>query len=295
MTPAAFPTELRALPQWVLWRYEVRKGKRTKIPYQTDGRPASSTNPGTWTEYAAAYDAWYAGLATKRAYDGIGFVFSADDPYCGVDLDHFLDRGGAVQDRAIDIIDALGSYTEYSPSGTGAHVIVRTQLPAGFTRQPGTVECYEHGRYFTVTGDQVGGTPDDVVAWDGDGLVKVLFPDGQPRRVQLQPVRRESSAPVLLDDDALLDKAMRAKHGDRFGDLWQGGISAYSSHSEADMALACRLAFWTNGDAERMDALFRRSGLMRDKWNERAGYRARTIARAIALVGAGYEPARRGA
>ena len=51
------------------------------------------------------------------------------------------------------------------------------------------------------------------------------------------------------------------------------------------MALCSHLAFWCAGDAARMDRIFRRSGLMRDKWDSRRGgttYGAQTIERAIA-------------
>ena len=41
-TGAAIPAliELAGLPRWVLWRYEARDGKPTKVPYAADGRKA---------------------------------------------------------------------------------------------------------------------------------------------------------------------------------------------------------------------------------------------------------------
>ena len=48
VNPADIPGELRAIPQWVCWRYEERTTgelKRTKVPYQLDGRRASSIAP----------------------------------------------------------------------------------------------------------------------------------------------------------------------------------------------------------------------------------------------------------
>ena len=46
-----------------------------------------------------------------------------------------------------------------------------------------------------------------------------------------------------------------------------GEIPDGKSHSDADMSLASILAFWCGGDTEQMDRLFRKSGLMRSKWN----------------------------
>ena len=57
--------------------------------------------------------------------------------------------------------------------------------------------------------------------------------------------------------------------------LWRGDWQAdHESQSHADYDL-CRtfLAFWTGNDAERMDRLFRQSGLYRPKWDERRGNR----------------------
>ena len=71
--------------------------------------------------------------------------------------------------------------------------------------------------------------------------------------------------------------------------LFSGDISAYASHSEADIALVAHLAYWTNGDAWRIDSLFRQSVFMRDKWNEK--HEAQTYGeRTIALVLRDFQP-----
>jgi hypothetical protein len=85
-------------------------------------------------------------------------------------------------------------------------------------------------------------------------------------------------------DDELLTQAMAAANGDKFRRLWLGewdDLGEYPSQSEADAAFLEMLAFWTNGDAARMEAIFGRSLLCREKWTERPDYRERTIAYAI--------------
>ncbi len=106
--------------------------------------------------FADALAAWAAGR-----YDGIGFVFSADDPYTGVDLDHVRDADtGVVQPWALDIVRRLDSYTEISPSGGGLHVIVRAQVPRGRKKFPQLgAEMYDRARYFTMTGNVFAGVP----------------------------------------------------------------------------------------------------------------------------------------
>ena len=83
---------------------------------------------------------------------------------------------------------------------------------------------------------------------------------------------------------------MNAANGDKFRRLWAGDTAGYPSHSEADQALCNLLAFWTGGDPQRMEELFGRSGLARDKWWERPDYRERTIQTAIEDCAAFYEP-----
>src|SRR5215207_4525783 len=146
---------IRDLKQWVCWRSEERDGKLTKIPYSAfTGEKASTTDPETWTDYSEAVKA-----CKERGYGGIGFVFTAKDDLCGIDLDGCLDpQTGEIENWAQEKIDELDSYAEISPSGTGVHVLVRGALPPGRNRK-GRFEAYDQGRYFTVTGRHLAGTP----------------------------------------------------------------------------------------------------------------------------------------
>lgn len=140
---------MKDLEQWVCWRSEVRgrDGKKTKVPYSPrSGLHARSDDPDTWATLAEAEAA-----AHKDDYHGTGFVFTARDPFCGVDIDSCVDPETAQTEAwAEEIVEELDSYTEFSPSGTGLHVLVRAKLPPGGNRK-GRVEIYDRGRFFTVT------------------------------------------------------------------------------------------------------------------------------------------------
>ncbi len=117
------PGALRTRPQWVTWHHE----RGTKVPYNAmNGRRASSTDPATWATFEIAERA-----AKARRHDGVGFVFSEDDPFAGVDLDDCIDDTGTIAAWARDIVDSLHSYTEISPRarpqglGRGAHPVKR--------------------------------------------------------------------------------------------------------------------------------------------------------------------------
>lgn len=118
------PPELQDRPQWVLWRREVRDGKPTKVPYRVDdpARRASTADPATWGTFESA-------VAASARADGIGYVFSAEDPFCGVDLDRSISRENGFGEGVAEIVRTLASYTEASQSGTGLHIIVKAKLP----------------------------------------------------------------------------------------------------------------------------------------------------------------------
>jgi len=146
------PEELKYLAQWVVWRSETRNDKATKIPYQLDGKPASVTDPEHWATFAEIY--W----AEPVGFSGVGFVFTKDDPYVGIDLDNCRDPGtGEITDWGLDIIGSFQSYTEVSPSMCGVKIWAKGELPINESGKrkkwkSGAVEMYQHSRFFTVTG-----------------------------------------------------------------------------------------------------------------------------------------------
>lgn len=283
-----FPAELRVLPQWVAWRREERKpGDWTKVPYASSGVHASSTNAATWCSFGEALAA-----QVRGRYDGVGFVF-AGGVYTGVDLDHCRDpETDAIDAWALKVLGDLQGYSEASPSGTGVHVIVRATLPGkGRNRrvtaegaQPDAkIEIYDRGRYFTATGARLTEHPAGIESRQDavSALYASLDAPAPDAEAVAPPPQASSPTPHDLSDDDLLDKAMSAKNGDAFRRLWNGDTSGHGDDdSAADLALCSHLAFWFGPDAERIDRLFRRSRLFREKW-ERQDYRDRTIAKAL--------------
>ena len=269
------PAELKQRDQWVVWRLEERDGKQTKPPRTPrTGKLADSTDPRTWGTFDEAVQAHQCNGSA-----GIGFVFSPDDPYAGVDLDRCVDADGVLTETAQWLVTHLDSYAELSPSGRGVHIMLRGELPARGNRRKLNeihVEFYDHGRYFTFTGHRLADAPATIE--DRQECLRTIHNRAFPP----EPVRPRPtvSSPVDADDHELLERAMAARDGGKFRQLWEGDISGYPSQSEADLALASKLAFWTGGDRARMDLLFRQSGLMREKW-DREDYRQSTIEKAL--------------
>lgn len=146
------PAELRERDQWVCWRYEERGGKPTKVPVSPrTGTPIDHLDPDNRRGFEEAVR-----FLASPGVDGVGFVFTKDDPYTGVDLDSVFDsETGEAEGWAMEVVAKLGSYTEVSPSGTGLHVFVEGEVPKGGAKtlpDGHAVEVYDRGRFFTVTG-----------------------------------------------------------------------------------------------------------------------------------------------
>lgn len=279
MSLERIPVELRDRSQWLSWRKEQRGDKPTKVPINaSSGALAKTNDPATWESYEHARAA-----VARYNCDGVGFVFASDDPYCGIDLDHCRNATtGELLPEARALVEEMATYTEVSQSGTGLHLIFRAEMPEQHgrrMRQGGLeLEIYAAGRYFCMTGQRVGSV---AAVRDCQAQLDVLLACYTSRAPSPPSTSGRVQQP---DDEVLIARALAASNGDGFAALWGGDCSAYGSHSEGDMALLTHLAFWTDSDIERMDRLFRSSGLMREKW-ERADYRETSIARAIEFNG----------
>lgn len=264
------PADLQAIPHWLVWRYEEREGRRTKVPYiaAANGGHAQTNNPATWRPYADAVKVSNNG----GGYAGVGFVFTNTD-IVGVDLDHCIQADGTLETWADEIVTQLDSYTEVTPSGTGLHILARGHLPPG-GRRKGQIEMYDAAspRYFTVTGRQLEDTPDAIHERTAQlaALHAATFAQSATT-----PVSRPAHIPAAED---ILTQARNAKNGATFAALYDhGDVTRYNGdQSAADAALCQMLAFWTQRNAAEMDRLFRQSALMRDKWDVRHAADGRT-------------------
>lgn len=286
---ADLPSPLVDCDQWVCWTATERDGKQTKIPVDPNsGRYASATDPKTWGSFETAHE-----HAVTESHLGLGFVFTDDDPFVGVDLDDCRDVETGTGDLwAVSIVNRLDSYTEVSPSGTGYHVIIEGSLPDGGNRT-GDLELYESARFFTMTGDRVPETASNV--HERKESLTEIHTEHFGTADRDQEITPTSNG---LDDDELRSKAAAAANGEKFSRLFRGDIAGYDSNSEADMALSSILAFWSGGDKAQIDRLFRDSGLYRPKWDDvhfadGSTYGEKTVERAIQGTSEFYEPPKR--
>lgn len=264
-------------------------------------RDGSSRDPGRWGTFDEC-NAQIGQPATvfyknkeciTQPVAGVGIVLEAAG-ILGIDFDNVIkldDRGKitAISKEAQSIWQSVNSYTEISVSGTGVHILVYGKKPGKevcrIHNNDGTdYEMYDSGRYFTLSGKAL------------KGCGKICHRYEQVKAVYDLILKRRAGSPLSVDpcsggggqriipaesDRDLWERMFESKNGQKIRALFDGDISnCGNDRSRADLALCNSLAYWTNNDKERIDRMFRQSGLMREKWN-RADYRNRTIQAAI--------------
>lgn len=295
------PQEIKKVKQWV-----ARADKIPISPLTLCG--AKSTDSRMWGSFEQAISAkdkpcTYKDLKTKELkqgiVNGIGFVFAP--PFCGIDIDHCINADtGEIAPEALDIISIMDSYTEFSPSGTGFHIIYKGKIHKDWRKKIANalgegihLEMYQQGRYFTFTGDIFDNHTEIKEAEAAAQMVYKAYAEvAQNKYEQNKPakIRPLPSYNSSLSDSKIIDIASKSNKG--FSALWRGDFSGYGSHSEADLALCNILAFYADSGMQ-VDGLFRQSGLMRDKWDEKRGaktYGEMTVEKALARQRNHYDP-----
>lgn len=247
------PAELLAQPNWILWKAETIPGKPkpNKTPYQRSGVLAATNNPAHWFKFTDEIGVVDASL--RLGYSGLGFVLSDALPYTGIDLDHSVNADGSIKPWAQSIVDRLDSYTERTPND-GLRVWIKAKLGDlegnKHHYQGGVVEFYDRGRYFTVTGAHLPGTPSTI----------------EPRQSELDEVHGavQAGKAVGLYASNVSEKISRAMSGD---------LSDYrGDRSAAAAAVLVALATAHRFDKDAVRTGFEATQLRRDwsyKWDER--------------------------
>ena len=291
-------------PRFINWK-AVQNGDRTeKLPCDPHGNTIDAHDQRFHLTHAAA-------AATGLP---VAYAMRDEDNWFFLDLDKCLQDDGQWRAEALAIWQSFpGCWGEVSQSGRGLHIMGRcdaSKLKDRKHRWDGWLEFYTGGRFiaFGSTGWQPVGGQAAEYDWTGQ-LLKIV-----PQKTVLGdlPVGVDPTYTGPADDAELIRKALAAagSAGSAFGlkasfaDLWEARVEALAKvypgavegtfdHSAADAALLTHLAFWTGKDMPRMDRLFRQSGLMRDKYRDRADYRTESVGNAARLCKKVYDtPAR---
>lgn len=288
-------------PQFMNWRMV----NGDKLPCRPDGEVVDAHTPANWCDYQTA----------QQSQFPVAFVLTENDPWFFLDLDKCTTPDGQWTPQAQAIYLAFtGAMGEVSQSGTGLHILGQCQphlLQDRRNKWDGWLEFYTQGR-FIAFGDRgwepIGGTLDISRDWT-ETLRRIV-----PERAHMGdlPTGVDPTYTGPEDDDELIAKMLKSSGGMQaawggkatVGQLWSAdpilcqiypsydGDTQSFDHSSADAALMSHLAFWTGKDMPRMDRLFRRSALMRKKF-EREDYRNDTIQGAARMCNKVYDRPRK--
>ncbi len=280
------PDKMKALPNWVAFRTKQVDGKVKKILLNPNKGASSveylkwakANEPDTWATFDKAK-----AFAKKYKLDGLAFAMSGSGMTC-IDLDHHIDDNGKPSEIAQKYINAAqGTYIEKSVSGRGLHIFYAGSRPGD--RQNRNIELdletYDSMRFMSMTGDLYGAAPKEVMppSAELDNLLKSNL-------AKLQQYSAPSM-PLGMADSELIDKIRNSKSGRDFEALW-GGTDICGDHSVSDFKLCNMLAFFSGGDAQQVERMFRSSGLYRPQKGD--AYVRRTAEKSCATLTKRYEP-----
>lgn len=286
------PQELKDLKQWVCFEVKPdQSGKLGKLPKNPHtGENASSNKQETWGNFNDALVG-----CKKYNFSNIGFAFSEHDPYCGIDIDQCKSEEGLSEIAQKVLASFSGTYSEYSTSGNGIHIITKGIIPKnGRKNSKLGLEIYRNNRFFVWTGNIIDSTPQPILNQQEqlNDFYKAYFKQSEPHYFkQSEPQRSISlSASLTMSDNKIIQIIRKAKNSDKFSALYDtGDLSGHNDdHSSADQALCNLLAFYTQ-DPDQIDRIFHSSGLYRDKWN-RQDYKDQTIKKALNSTTDTYKP-----
>jgi uncharacterized protein (DUF927 family) len=284
---AAIPGELKLRQQWVNWKIGKIKanGRFKKVPIDpATGMGVDGDDPCNWHTFDEVVADYCAGVG-----DGIAFVFSADDPFIGIDLDGCRDaESGTINEVAGEIIARARCYWEVSPSETGVKGIGEAVFPEGYSNSgllpDGTgIEVYDRRRMFALTGavldghteiGQIQGNVDDLCSRYLRRITTELIGYESEPRVGLAPDFDLGLISELTDDE-LISEICAAKNGAEFEHLWRGGNC--DDVSGGDLLVAQRLSSYTHGDVDRIKQMMLSSPRRRKKYTEKHGQRGETF------------------
>lgn len=154
------------------------------------------------------------------------------------------------------------TYAETSISGNGVHLFGKTDgMDLRTFSRNGDLEFYQKSHFIAMTGDLINEQSNSLRNFDTLPIKKILEATCD-KRTPFMGCGQGVEGLSLMSDRDVVEKAINSKHGETFKALYEGQ-DLQNNHSNSDMSLMNRLAFWCNGDKEQMIRIFATSGLFR--------------------------------
>ncbi|MBE5751951.1 MAG: DUF3849 domain-containing protein [Clostridiales bacterium] len=272
----SLPQEMKDRPNWVAIKtwYNEKRGKVEKRPIDCNtGEYADSVNPATWTTFDKAR-----AFVKEKGYTTVAYALDGKGGICCIDLDGCLDDNGNYSALANQVMRKCGkTYMELSVSGKGLHIFGKTQgMDVRSFSKDGDMEFYQEGRFISMTGD--GASYSALESFDTPEMKELILRKCEKRGEWKGQGQGVEGLSTMSDRDVVEKACADKKHGATFKALYEGQ-DLQNNHSNSDMSLMNRLAFWCNGDKEQMLRIFATSGLYRPEKSD--GYYEGTAIKAV--------------
>ena len=261
------PEEMKALPNWCVYRTWQREDKDKKgkvLKSAVTGEGASSKNPGDWTDFHTAMK-----YAKENGFAGVSFLLEAKNGITCIDLDECVLNAetGEMKERATKLIDSLkGTYMERSTSGNGVHIFIKDDILKGgkyrstaVDAQKGDLEVFDNQRVISMTGNMFSET--NTLTRAGSAATVYLRKElgEQKQRPIVADSHPRPSSGTHLSDSELVRWIRSSKKASDFDALYSGkGLSGDKSNDDAKLAHI--LLFFSGGDKEQTLRIIRESG-----------------------------------
>ena len=298
--PEGIPKELKEKALWCQWKfiYSGKDGEPLKKPSKVLVNPRTgyygkSNNPETFASYS---------IATKKLYkDTCGMGLGVFNGYSAVDIDDCVDDNGNFSEMALDIMKAIPSYTELSPSNHGVRIIFKTDYIIDkdthyIHNSKLGLEIYISGntyKFLTITGHALNNLPINKI--DITPVMEKYMKKKKPIKTHEyqeynNQTRLSSITPgefrKFLNKDPVLNKA------------WYDHAPGHrADENQKDSRLCTKLCFYLGKDPDKINNMFMKSPYYASKdqehkykWSVRKDYRETTIKKAMALVNEVYSP-----
>jgi hypothetical protein len=219
------------------WWWDAKRRTWTKPPLSaTSGYRTAINDPANGVAFESAVSAMH-----RRHHDGIGRMLFRGHHLVGFDLDGCRNpETGELAPWAQDVVNGLNSYTEVSPSGTGLRILADGELSESGNKT-GDLEVYCDGRYLTLTGHHLPGTPRTV----------------EPRQAQIDALHGRYFAPTI--------SAPKIPPVPKVAYDKVQGIEAPTDHEPPVVLSLSALAVWRgekpvlkpNGETDRSESLYK--------------------------------------
>ena len=292
----SIPQELKFDGLWCCWK----KTEKGKVPFDVKNNTfAKSNNKDTFYPFMTilkhVQDYYKVDNSTGALLGGIGLgIFNG---FSAIDIDHCFDKKtGKLSDMAKDVIDYCQSYTEYSPSGEGIRIIVKTDTRFSkseyYTNNAKIgLEVYIEGltnKFVTITGNTIYDC--EIAKVDLQYILdKYMKKKSSQNQQSVDPDNYKKTNKEVED---FLDKDFKLR------ELWNGHApGSGANENQLDLALCTKLAFYCQKDFNKIAEAFERSPyyaskdkMHKNKWSVREDYRVNTINAAIDGCSAVYNP-----